>query len=658
MKKIISFMLALLISLVPLVGCNQTEQTQGGGDNAWLTLSKSSVTLSIAGGAEIIASYENIDDITWSNSNGSVLKMTEHGNYVKVTAIGAGNSVVTASGGGKTATCLVMVEESAHVLNVTVDRVDDVNINVNGNAQIPASAYYMGERLEDVKIVYEVKDQTIATVSATGEVKGVKAGETEVYVHAEYNGIFSPSQTVKVFVKSGPALMLSATSFTLYEPNSVVNAEFFPNKADFNVYIVDGEGVIENLPVNFENSNPQVATYINGKVKALRVGETMITATCTYGGVEYVGYLYIEVLPVPDVQLTLNKTETTLFYNPASSEFASAETLVATLTVNGTLTEAQVSWKVEQGNTVVSVNENGTVRANNVGKAIVSASYYYMGTTYQATCEIEVISNVAYRPLVADVDKDGVTDINTELVYVYLKNTTNEFTISNVDLTTTHDLDLIRFGAPNYGEGGNAFRFHFKVVDVNNPDNWITFIVGMFANGAPGGILSVAMNASTWDLGSMIGLAQHVRATTTLSPMKAVGGRSDAHDGVPSGETNDRTGFKPITEHTQKDYARNMVGFSVVNDEIHFNYLSPVVGWQRESGSVFSKENQATLLASGTQYANPVFDGFTKNNVTKVNITVTVQMHDGSILTPIIIDTIGGQRVTANSVSNISVVKK
>ena len=104
MKKIISFMLALLISLVPLVGCNQTEQTQGGGGNAWLTLSKSSVTLSIAGGAEIIASYENIDDITWSNSNGSVLKMTEHGNYVKVTAIGAGNSVVTASGGGKTAT--------------------------------------------------------------------------------------------------------------------------------------------------------------------------------------------------------------------------------------------------------------------------------------------------------------------------------------------------------------------------------------------------------------------------------------------------------------------------------------------------------------------------------------------------------------------------
>ena len=657
MKKIISFMLALLISLVPLVGCNQTEQSQGGGDNAWLTLSKSSVTLSIAGGAEIIASYENIDDITWSNSNNSVLKMTKHGNYVKVTAIGAGNSIVTASGGGKTATCLVMVEETAHTLNVTVDRIGDVNINVNGNAQIPASAYYMGERLEDAKIVYEVKDKTIATVSATGEVKGVKAGETEVYVHAEYNGIFSPSQTVKVFVKSGPALMLSATSFTLYKDNGVASPEFFPNKTDFKVYIVDGENVIENLTVDFANSNPQVATYINGKVKALNVGETAITVTCTYGGVEYVGKLYVEVLPIPDIELELNKTETTLFHNPASSEFASAETLVATLTVDGTFTEAQVSWKVEQGNTVVSVNENGTVRANNVGKAIVSASYYYMGTTYKATCEVEVIKNVSYRSLVADVDKDGNNDINTELVWVYLTQGTNEFTINNVDLTDTHASDLIRFGTPNYGEGGNSFRFHFKIADANNPDNWITFIVGMFANGAPGGILSVAMNASTWDLGSMIGLAQHVRATTTLVPMSAVGGRSDAHDGVPSGETNDRTGFKPITEHTQKDYARNMIGFSVVNDEISFNYLSPDTGWNREQAIVFSKENQATLLASGT-YANPVFDGFTKNNVKKVNITVTVQCQTGGIISPVIIDTIAGQRVTENSVSSISVVKK
>lgn len=654
MRKIISIMTALFILLISLVGCN--EQAPAAVDDKSLTLNKTSVTLATFGEADIIASYQNIDQITWSNSNNQVISMIEHGNYVKVTALSAGASIVTVSGGGKTATCSFVVNDSDDVLSVEIDRLGGLELNVDGKLSLPARATYRGETLDDATLTYLSDNESVATVTADGVVTGVSVGETVIKVQAEKSGVKSAVKEVSVTVKDGPALVLSSTYFNLYEKNATANEKFYPNGKKFDFYMVDGDQKVLVSDYTIESTDSAIAEYKNGKVTALAAGQTTFTVTCEYQGKEYVAYLIVTVAKVPVVSIALNESKVTLYNNETNSVFPSTYALNANVFVDGKVAATEVTWTVDEGINAATVNSKGVVIAIGVGKAVISANYTYQGIDCKSTCQVEVVNRIHYSTLSADLNNDGANDINTNLLFVDLAQDSNVFTINNVDLTSSHASDLIRFGVPNYGTTSLIYRLFFRVTDVNNSNNWIEFIVGSYNNGAPGGILSYAMNASTWDLGDMIGMAERKTSSgTSLFPMAHAGSRSESNYNRPSGAYTDRTGLKFMLEHTQTDYTRNMVGFSIVDDEISFNYKN---GANREQVLVFSKANQATFLASGTEYANPVFDGFSKNNVTKVNITVTVQIQSAGTICPLIIDTIGGNSASVSDLARMSIVEK
>ena len=655
MRKIISIMTALFILLISLVGCN--EQAPAVVDDKSLTLNKTSVTLATFGEADIIASYQNIDQITWSNSNNQVISMTEHGNYVKVTALTAGASIVTVSGGGKTATCSVVVSESYDVLSVEIDRLNGLELNVNGKLSVPARATYRGETLDDATLTYQSDNESVATVTADGVVTGVSVGETVIKVQAEKSGVKSAIKQVSVTVKDGPALVLSSTYFNLYEKKASANEKFYPNGKKFDFYIVDGDQKVLVSDYAIESTDSAVAEYKNGKVTALKAGQTTFTITCEYQGKEYVAYLIVTVNKIPVVNIALSESKVTLYVNETNKIFPSSHALNANVFVDGNVVSTAVTWAVDEGINAATVNSRGVITALGVGKAVISANYTYNGTDYKSTCQVEVFNRIHYSTLLADVNKDGSDDINTNLLFVDLSQDSNVFTINNVDLTSSHASDLIRFGVPNYGTTSLIYRLFFRLTDVNNPNNWIEFIFGSYNNGAPGGILCYAMNASTWNLGDMIGMAERKSTSgTSLFPMAHAGSRSESNYNRPSGAHIDGVGLKFMLEHSQTDYTRNMVGFSIVDDEISFNYNND--GINRKQISVFSKANQATLLASGTEYANPVFDGFSKNNVTKVNITVTVQIQNGGTICPLIIDMISGNSASVSDLERMSIVEK
>lgn len=656
MRKIISLIMALFIMLVPFVGCSDAPASTTPTYDKYLTLNKTSVTLSTFGEADIIASYQNIDQITWSNNNDQVINMTEHGNYVKVTAIKAGISSVTVSGGGKSATCAVIVSESNDVLSVEIDRFGGLELNVNGKLSVPARATYRGETLGDATLTYLSDNQSVATVTADGVVTGVGAGETVIKVQAEYKGVRSSIKEVSVTVKDGPALVLSSTYFNIYEKENNANEKFYPTEQKFEFYIVDGDQKINVNDYTIENTDSAVAQYKSGKVTAGGAGQTTFTVTCEYQGKEYVAYLIVTVKKVPVVSIVLSDAKLTLYSGATESVFPSSHALSASVFVDGNIVSTAVTWSVDEGINAATVNNRGTVIALSVGKAVVSANYTYNGIEYKSTCQVDVVNRIRYSTLTADVNKDGTDDINSNMIFVDLTQGSNVFTINNVTLTNSHGADLIRFGVPNYGTTSLIYRLFFRVTDVNNPNNWIEFIVGSYNNGAPGGIISYAMNASTWNLGEMVGLVERATASgVTFLQMAHASSRSESNYNRPSGAHNDRTGLKFMLEHSQTDYTRNMVGFSIVDDEISFNYK---YGTSREQVTVFSKANQATFLASGTEYANPVFEGFSKNNVTKVNVTVTVQIQTSGEICPLIIDTISGNGASVSDVAKMSIVEK
>ena len=659
MKRFLTIILALLLMLGAFSGC----QNQNATDDKELTLNKTTLSLSMFGEADIIASYSGIDKNEWSNSNSQVVNMVEHGNYVKITAIKEGVATITASGAEKTATCSIIVSQSEYVLSVELLREGNVEINQNSSLYVPAQATYRGEAVDGATLKYTIEDTSIATVTEDGVVTGIKGGQTTLKIQAEYKGTLSAPTEIQVLVKSGPSLVLSATYFNLYEYSASANKKHFPNTKNFSCYIVDGQNIVTDISASVSGDNDAVAKYESGKITALGAGTAMFTITCNYDGNSYVAYLYVTVDKIPIVELLLSDSALLLFNNGPNEYYPSAKNLTATVRINGRSVSEPVTWAVEEGINAASVNTKGVVTALGEGKATISASYKYKGIERKEFCSVDVVDPITYRTLTADVDSDGVDDIREDMLFVYMTSQNNKIQINNVSLTDTHDLDLIRFGVPNYGQISSIFRLKFRATDVSNPNNWVEFIYSYYPNsGVTGGIMAYAMNTSAWDIGKMIGIASRKSGgEDVIKPMEEVGSRGGISDSSPAGATNMDCSLKFAIEFKEKDYTRNMAGFSVVNDEVSLNFRrnsasNSVPKWGRVNLPIFTKELQAKLLSDGT-YQNPVFDGFTKNNTKKVNITVTAVFQNKNVVSPIIIDTLGGTPVKMTDRAKVSFVK-
>ena len=106
-KRLITILATLLCVAAcafGLVACNNTVAVES------VTLDKTSVTLQVGGEETLTATVtpDNATDkaVTWSSDNTAVATVANG----KVTAVSAGTATVTATAGGKSATCAVTVE--------------------------------------------------------------------------------------------------------------------------------------------------------------------------------------------------------------------------------------------------------------------------------------------------------------------------------------------------------------------------------------------------------------------------------------------------------------------------------------------------------------------------------------------------------------------
>ncbi len=645
MKKLISVILALLVMLVPMAGCSK------GGD-ASLTLNQQMINLSLFGGADIIASRNNIDEITWSSDNSAVISMEEHGNYVSVTAIGSGRATVTASGGGKSASCVIVVDESEYALAVSLDRIGDIEINAGSSAYIPAKATYRGQPLDVAKLTYTVEDQTVATVSKDGVITGVNGGETRVAIVAEKDSTRSAPYYVNVIVKAGPVLMLNATYFNLYEYDRNVGQVYYPSSADFFAYIVDGQKTEKNIDLVIENTNDDVAIIEDGLVKSVGAGETMFTITCTYNEQTYVSYLYVYVKAIPKVEVVLTESDVLLYADPVGTNYPSLQALNYTVRVDGKAVSAPVTWGVDAGKNVATVTNKGVIKSIAAGKAVISASYTYNGETYKTTCNVTVIEDLFYGALKSDDGK-----INTNMVFAYLSTSYPTLKINNVALRGVHSVDMLRIGVPNVnGSTSKIFRLFIRLADANDSRNWIELVYSHFNNGSTIGLGAYAMNTSAWDLKGLVGVGYSPRHDK-LQIMASTTSSTYCGAGYNAGKIGVADGPEPLKfkQALTSNYERQMIGLSVVNDELSFNYIDSK--GERVQKLVLTKAQQSTLLGPDSDYPNSVWEGFSSRGVNKVNITIRAQMDGTGTITPIMIDTVGGYAVDQNIISSMSLVK-
>ena len=217
-----------------------------------ITISKTAVTLEKDETTQLIAGVQpaNADNrnITWASDNAQIAKVDSSG---LVTAVGYGTATITAStaDGGYTKTCVVYVPEkiavtgieiSAETLEIYEGRTENLTVSV-----LPKNA-------DNTKITYEIKDETIATLSGSG-VKGLKEGTTTITFKTE-EGNFTKTCTITVKKVDDTKIDISSNDYDIGQDGKIDNVEKDTTVKD----IKDGLKTDENTTITIKDKDGNV----------------------------------------------------------------------------------------------------------------------------------------------------------------------------------------------------------------------------------------------------------------------------------------------------------------------------------------------------------------------------------------------------------------
>jgi uncharacterized protein YjdB len=221
----------------------------------WFTLS-----------ATVSPSDASDKSVTWNSSDTSVATVTTNGT---VEAVGDGACTITATAGGKSASCSVSVGTKA-VTSISLDY-SSQSLYVGGVFALTATV--KPNDAADPSITWSSSNTSVATVNSSGVVTAQGVGSCKITAQAGTK-IDSCSVTVKpdpeIKVESVNLSIGMDTVMVMYVGDtSVLNANVSPSNAD-------------NKSVTWQSSDSSVATVIaTGKVTAVAAGEATIRVTAS-----------------------------------------------------------------------------------------------------------------------------------------------------------------------------------------------------------------------------------------------------------------------------------------------------------------------------------------------------------------------------------------
>lgn len=229
--------------------------------------------------------------VSWSSSNPAVATV-ENG---LVTALTIGETVITASIGEVSASCVVTVTETnvPHEIEVSMEEI--IVFEGAESEAIDVSVRYNGEAVEgDFEYTWTLVegDEGVATIASLGEkgqsavFQGVKAGKVTYAIYTEARG-YKTVKNITVTVREN--------SYTL----GIAHKEILPVANGYAVGLTLGSEETDNvtfgdayLAVNGIESEEKISvawnlvgdnvTFVDGKITALKAGVATLTGTATY----------------------------------------------------------------------------------------------------------------------------------------------------------------------------------------------------------------------------------------------------------------------------------------------------------------------------------------------------------------------------------------
>jgi uncharacterized protein YjdB len=330
-------------------------------------------------------------DVTWSSSDTTKATVSATG-LVTGVAAGPATITVTTADGGKTATCDVTVV--VPVTTISLKASTTVTVGGTGGTET-LTPIFTPSNATNKNVTWSSSSSSVATVSTTGLVTGVKAGTATITVKTQDgNKTATCDVTVATTEKSVTGVSLSPKTHTISGTNTVTPKLTFTPSDAF------------NKNVTWNSSNTGVATVNTaGLVTGVTVGTATITVTAadTANGT-ITDTCIVTVNNVPVTGVSLNKSSTNILVGVGN-----AETLTATIAPTNA-NNKNVTWS-SSNTDVATVSAAGLVTGVAGGSAAIIAKTVDGAKT--ATCSVTVTVPVTgvTLPATAAVSVGGTTTL-------------------------------------------------------------------------------------------------------------------------------------------------------------------------------------------------------------------------------------------------------
>lgn len=322
-----------------------------------ITLNKDTTSIYVGGNETLTATITPAtaagQAIDWSSDTASVATV-ENG---KVTAVAEGTATITASAGGKTATCVVTVNPAP----IQVKEITLTSATVNVGKTVKLTATVKPDDATNKSLSWGSGDTSIATVDSSGVVTGIKEGKTTITATALDGS--NVTAFCEVEVKAIPVQTVTITdgdSIDLdYNTSKTLTATVTPDDAT-------------DRTITWNSSDPSVVSVASstGLINGLKPGSVTVTATAADGS------------GMRD-SITVNvKGSITI---SGGSTVVEGQSVQLTATLNPTNTDSSVTWKSDK-ETVATVDASGKVTGVKKGEVTITAEKSdYKTASYKVT---------------------------------------------------------------------------------------------------------------------------------------------------------------------------------------------------------------------------------------------------------------------------------
>lgn len=306
-----------------------------------IKLNKSSTTIGRGETEKLIATIEpdgTGNTVEWKSSNTSVATVDQYG---QVLGVSAGDAIITANAGGKSASCKVTVDVPLKSVTITGDQ---TSIRKGATTQLKVS-FEPEDTTDSKEVVWVSDDSEIANVNQNGLVTAIADGTT--IIRAKVGDI---EGTYSITVEEIPLQSIEMKNeITIHRGQTeTLQITYIP------------ENTTDDRTVNWSTSDSKIATVDgNGTVQAVGKGQAIIKATV--GGKEASCTVTVDV-PLESIEPAKDTVE--LIKNQKA-------TIAYTLNPEDTTSDKTVTFSSLNTNIATVNASTGEVTAVKSGEAVI-----------------------------------------------------------------------------------------------------------------------------------------------------------------------------------------------------------------------------------------------------------------------------------------------